>query len=349
MTLGVAHDGRHTLTALRLLLALAVLLSHSWPLSGAGPDPQLGGVSLGGYAVYGFFALSGYVVTGSRLRHDLTGFLVRREARIFPGLWASLVVVALVLAPIAAWAGAGTYGPWDAFGFVVRNITTVVVQGNIGTLLSGAPVPWAWNGALWTISLEVASYLVVAAVFSVPLARRFPWQAAAVLVALTTGWTMALGWTDPVDRVGWPIQLLRLLAFFAAGSLLWTLRERVSTRPAWALTAALVVLAATLTGCSAVVAPLPYAYLLLSLARFLPDLHRDLSYGVYLYGFPVQQLLHQLVPGAQGWTFAVLAAPPTLALGWLSWHAVERPALRWAASLRHGSPSSRREAVPSRA
>jgi peptidoglycan/LPS O-acetylase OafA/YrhL len=348
MTLGLAHEGRHALTSLRLVLALAVLLSHSWPLSGAGPDPQLGGVSLGGYAVYGFFALSGYVVTGSRLRHDLTAFLVHREARIFPGLWASLVVVAVIFAPVAAWAGAGAYGPWDAFGFVVRNVTTVVVQGNIGTLLSTAPVPWAWNGALWTISLEVACYGVAAAVFSAPLARRRPAPTAALLMVLTTAGTIGAPWDHPLDKVGWPIQLLRLLAFFAAGSLLWTLRDRVSARPAWALAAAAVALTAGVTGLSAVVAPLPYAYVLLSVARFLPDLHRDVSYGVYLYGFPVQQLLHQLLPSAHAWTFAALSAPPTLALGWLSWHVVERPALRWAASLRDRQLPRQLEAVPSR-
>ena len=53
----------------------------------------------------------------------------------------------------------------------------------------------------------------------------------------------------------------------------------------------------------------------------------DLSYGTYLYGWPVQQTLHALLPGS---TALVLLAPSiviTLAVAALSWSAVEKPAL----------------------
>jgi peptidoglycan/LPS O-acetylase OafA/YrhL len=156
-----------------------------------------------------------------------------------------------------------------------------------------------------------------------------------------------LGWDQPVDRVSWPAQLVRLLAFFAAGSALWTVRAYVPTSPRLAVLAGAIALSIAGSGFSALLAPLPLAYALLSLARFLPDVRRDLSYGVYLYGFPVQQLLHQTIPSVHGWTFALLASPAVLGLGWLSWEVVERPSLRWAASQRSNRQSTRRDAVPS--
>jgi peptidoglycan/LPS O-acetylase OafA/YrhL len=341
VTLARALEGRSCLTWVRLLLALAVLLSHSWPLSGAGRDPALAGVSLGTYAVYGFFALSGYVVTGSRVRHDLPGFLLRRQARIFPALWTSLTVVAVAFAPLAAATGRGAYSAIDVVGFVVRNFSTAVGQPNIGTLLSSAPVPWAWNGALWTISLEMSCYLVVALVFCAPTGRRVPLRRAAVWNVMAAAAVVFVGWDHPVDRSSWPQQLVRLMAFFAAGSLLWAARHQIRVTPLTLAASGAVVVAAALVGATPLLAPLPLAYTLLGAAQYLPDLEGDISYGVYLYGFPVQQVLHQALPSAHRWLFAFLAVVPTVTLAWLSWRTVERPALRWAASLRaQGSPSA---------
>src|ERR671927_618625 len=74
----------NSLNFLRLLLALTVIVSHAWPLGGLGKEPLLDGRSPGGYAVYGFFALSGYLITGSRLNSRLGDFLKRRVLRLYP-------------------------------------------------------------------------------------------------------------------------------------------------------------------------------------------------------------------------------------------------------------------------
>lgn len=90
------------LNLLRLILAAIVIISHSWSAGGFGPEPRIGDLNLGAWAVGGFFAISGYLVTGSRLRLALHHFLLRRALRILPGFWACLLLVSFVFAPIVA-------------------------------------------------------------------------------------------------------------------------------------------------------------------------------------------------------------------------------------------------------
>jgi peptidoglycan/LPS O-acetylase OafA/YrhL len=93
----------NSLNAVRLVLASMVLVAHSWPLSGLGQDPAIGGEHAGPLAVAGFFAVSGYLIAGSRLRLSLPQFAWNRLLRIYPGYWTVVVVIGLVLAPLASW------------------------------------------------------------------------------------------------------------------------------------------------------------------------------------------------------------------------------------------------------
>jgi hypothetical protein len=68
-------------------------------LGGFGHEPALGDATIGRFAVGGFFAISGFLVTGSRLRLPAGAFGWRRFLRVFPGLWVCLLVTAFVLAP----------------------------------------------------------------------------------------------------------------------------------------------------------------------------------------------------------------------------------------------------------
>ena len=93
---------------------MAVVVSHTWPVSGAGPDPSIGGLSLGGYAVLGFFGISGYLITGSANRLSLADYCRKRILRIYPGLWVCLVVTAFGFASLAAWLRHVTFDPASA-------------------------------------------------------------------------------------------------------------------------------------------------------------------------------------------------------------------------------------------
>ncbi len=97
------HDRDNAYTALRLVLALMVVVGHSYELGGNGEDPlqRVSGTTLGELAVNGFFALSGFLVTRSALNSSsMYSYAAKRALRILPGLWVCLLVTGLILFPI---------------------------------------------------------------------------------------------------------------------------------------------------------------------------------------------------------------------------------------------------------
>src|SRR5689334_20563907 len=171
-TVGESLSGpRNALTSTRLILAAAVVTSHTWPVGGFGSDPHLGDLTLGSFALFGFFAISGYLLAGSRNRLSLAAFLLRRGARIYPGLWVALVITAFVAAPIGSLVGAGPFDPMSAAKFVLNNSVGVLTQPGIGTQLAAVPAAAKWNIPIWTLGFELLCYVAIALIFSVPLLR----------------------------------------------------------------------------------------------------------------------------------------------------------------------------------
>ena len=330
MTLGDRLAGRdNALNFVRLVLAALVIVSHSWPLSGTGSDPSLGGTTLGTFAVGGFFVASGYLVAASRLRTSFRGFLWRRSLRIYPAFWCVLVVTAVVFAPLSTLLAPGELSPRSAVSYISSNASLLIRQGGIFDTLGSAPYARAWNGSLWTLVYEFLAYLGCGVL--VWLFRRH-------LVAGTVGvllTTVALSkWTSTADSPfgEFGAQGFFLFAFFAAGMLVFTVQDRVRPTPLLIVGAALLTLLATWTGQFRYLAPIPIAILVLSLGALLPirlGSVNDISYGVYVYAFPIQQLLAvQGFSGRSPWLFALVATGLVVPFAWASWRFIERPALR---------------------
>jgi peptidoglycan/LPS O-acetylase OafA/YrhL len=87
---------RNSLNFLRLILALAVLFSHSITLGMFGSESILGKTTLGTVAVFGFFGISGFLVAGSAARNNVGRYLWQRFLRIFPAFWICLLVTAFL-------------------------------------------------------------------------------------------------------------------------------------------------------------------------------------------------------------------------------------------------------------
>lgn len=351
-TVASRFDSRHnSVNALRLVLAGLVLVSHTIQLGTNGPDPvgrlTRSSVDLGTIAVDGFFALSGFLITRSFLRSpSVWRYLWRRALRILPAFYVCLVVSAAVIAPLA-WvlsrgdlAGYPVVGDSSATSYVWRNAGLFIGQFSIAGAFEGQVV----NGSLHTLFYEFACYLLVALVGAVGVLAHRP----AVVVGLfALAWvvTLAEALTTTGLVVGHPARelMLRFGTMFLAGSvgLLYADRIRLTGRGG---AVAAIVLAGALLLCAPVqgdartvltyslVAPLAVAYVVL-LAGASPRLQRigsrrDLSYGLYVYAWPVQVTL--LVLGAAQWWLPVYFAASlaiALSLAFLSWTLVESPAL----------------------
>jgi peptidoglycan/LPS O-acetylase OafA/YrhL len=353
---GPEPSHRNGFGLLRLVLASSVILQHSLALTGHIDDTFIGWwrpASIGDLAVSGFFAVSGYLLFASARRNSPRQYLSLRFHRLFPGYWASLVVVAFVAAPVAALLGAGTYqllGTQSAMTFVVMNSTLVVLQHGIGDLLASNPWPLALNGSLWSLAPEFCCYLIL--LVTVLLGRRGKvsvdvWLGT-VLVGCVT--VMTLNRLFLHTGIGDALGLLAGLGLaFFTGSLVqhrgWL--QRPSTRTT--LLALLAVAGVVAVGLWAPVGPIVLAVALIAVGRRLTtgwasrvDEHRDVSYGVYLYHFPVIQLLVAagVVPLTVVGALTVLA-PATfvlvLPLAAASWYVVEKPAQDRARRLRRAA------------
>jgi peptidoglycan/LPS O-acetylase OafA/YrhL len=329
----------NSLNLIRLALALLVLVAHGFYLSGAGTGPSFQGENLGGWAVFGFFTISGSLITASRFANPFRRYLLLRVARIYPAFLVCLVVTAGVFAPIA-WAAEGR--DWSGFlatpttpsAYVLDNLGLRINAYDVAGEPSAVPYPGAWNGSLWTLYFEFICYLLVGLLVCLTVVRRHPWLLGPAFAVSVLAWATVDAWGPNAHPD--LVLLARLLPAFLGGALVSVAMRGQPFRRPVALAAITLagVLVVTVDPWGAQLASPLITYALLWLATVLPSpliaRRHDISYGVYIYAFPVQQLLvyagaHRL--GLVG--YDVLAALATAAIAVMSWRLVERPALHW--------------------
>lgn len=278
----------NALNFLRLCLASSVIVGHSWGLSGWGAHPLAG---LGGWAVQGFFIISGYLIAGSRLRLRLVPFFWRRTLRIMPAFWACLLITGFVLAPLSTLLSGETYQLGDGWQYVTTNFWLQINQWNVGSTLSSVPFAGVWNGSLWSLWYEFGAYLAAGVLLTIPLVRRHrPWVLGSLLVLLMVLGAAAAGPLQ-IDTVLY-VQTIRLGSYFLAGMLLHSLRDQIPVNRWWALASLLILVGLFWSGLADHFGPLPMAYLIFWLGATLPTrigAVNDISYGIYIYAFPMQQ------------------------------------------------------------
>ena len=330
-TVAAALSSRdNSLNAVRLFLAAGVILAHSWPLGGYGPSAF---ERLGALGVNGFFALSGFLIAGSRMRNGFGTYLSRRARRIFPGFWGCLAVTGFVLAPLGGLIGGHGWNPAQSLAYVLDNAALVMTNPDIGGTLAGAPNPGMWNGSLWTLMYEFAAYLLCGAALGLVWVRR---HLAACAAAATIALPLLSWWVGDLPGAAHMVtSALRLFSFFAAGVLAHALRDRlrISTPVAVLAMATVAGLAFASESALNLLAPIPLTYALLHIGatwRTSIAAKEDHSYGLYVYGWPVQQVLGMLGLGSlvPVPVFALVSFVCTLPLAIASWRLIERPALQ---------------------
>lgn len=320
----------NALNFLRLVLAALVIVSHAAPIGGYGEALRFGGVQFGTLAVGGFFGISGYLITRSGVNSALLPYLWRRFLRIFPGYWGCLIVVGLGFSALAG-VSRGGWSPAIGMEYVLSNVTMVFVGDPLSGTLVGAPFPATWNGSLWTLRYELLCYIAVGFALLIPRIRRIRLVVPLAFAALTAV-------SVCVQFFGGPLavrDIALLVPFFLAGATLYRCSHRILINWKLASGAAALLLVVMMFGFGKSLAALPVAYLCIWMGVVLPPSFRrigsrnDLSYGMYLYGFPAQQML--VLAGAHHLgllAFMVLGLAASVPLAAASWILIERPAMR---------------------
>lgn len=343
---------------LRLFWAIAVLFSHCFALPQGGnhrePLAMLTNAqtTFGSLAVDAFFVISGFLIAQSWLRsRGQADYLRKRVLRIYPGFLVAALFCAVIVGPLASDSVAAYLHGFQprVIGRFVWSVLTLS-QLTLPPVFLHLPSQGEVNGSLWTIRYEFWCYLLLAALGALGLLKRRGAVAGLFLLVLllhtAQEWFYpGIGQGNDVFKAGllhgrefpllgnldrWP----RLLAFFLAGTVCYLYRERIPRSPRLALVSVLLLALCLRWGLNAML-PLCGTYLLLYAAGSPHHLGKaltqraDLSYGIYLYAYPVQQLLIQWL-GAQINPFVLfaLATPTVAALAWLSWKLVEQPVLR---------------------
>lgn len=352
---------------LRLILAMLVLVSHTWPLGGFGPEPGSPlaprYLTLGGFAVAGFFAMSGMLVGRSALRRSTGEYARARILRIVPGYWVAVMFSGFVVAWLGwlhergAVSGFISTDPAGPLGYVGRAALFPIefVHGVYDIFVSSTPFGQQTsssfvNGSLWTLPYEMRCYLVVGLLAIV--ARRFgnrttitaAWfLVAALAIVRSERPALADAVLDPyVDRL-----LIMLTLVFLSGSLVavWAPKIRLfGLLPLLALVVGLLAghrslaLSEHVGGAALALILPPIAAVLAPLGALLRGV--DLSYGMYLYAWPVQMLVAMYSLASGPWVFIAISTVITALLAAGSWFLVEKPAMvRWK-SPRPGSTQS---------
>lgn len=328
------EQDRNNFALIRLALALAVVVSHAFSVTtGTLTDEPLTvstGFTLGEHAVNGFFAISGFLVTMSFDRRGWRDYAIARILRIAPGLIVAVLAVSLLLGAAMTALHLDEYLQSPGLRrFITATLTSF--KSNIALPGVFADNPFTFPmGTVWTLKYEVMCY---AGVFAIGLLGLLRSRIAAL--ALVLGLAMALAGLDLLrpDAPKGMETALRLPLIFAFGGALyvWRGQARLSGLLVLALILATWLSAGTFLYKTLLFTGTAYGILWLALSpmltRFAYEPKADLSYGTYLYGWPIQQSLHALWPGAAAWVLLPPSIILTLIVAALSWTLVEKPAL----------------------
>lgn len=325
--------------AIRLLAAVTVIFGHAHPLTGVASQALLGN-AVQALAVKIFFVISGYLIcTSWTLDQNPARYLKKRALRIFPALFVICALTIFVVGPLTTSLPIARYFSYHHTFDYFRNVLLYPIYDLPGVFANNV-YPIAVNGSLWSLPVEFSMYLALPLVLLLGTAFR---SKSLVIVVTLLFCAINLKFvridppaTHPVFYGSDLISALDVAPYFMLGALVKVCRLERMLDPVVALF--LVFLTALIPPSSAVGSEsvlfflLPYCTLSLALARH-PLLSKagrfgDFSYGLYLYGFLVQQTVnhftHNTLTALQN---ALVSLPVALALAVLSWHYVEKPML----------------------
>ena len=337
--------GANNFDLIRLLAALTVIFGHSFYVFPTGgyhePVTLLVKRNFSGTLAVGtFFFISGMLISQSFERsNSALRFTVMRIARIYPGSIFCLLITVFVIGAIATTLPAGEYLVDAQTTCYLRDNWSFFSHWPMCTTLPGvfttnhfAPAP---NGSLWTLQPELVCYIYVLILGSMRcLTSSF--RILSTLGGILLLHAVAPGWV-PYFSDDHYTDVLKVGLFFMSGVAAFAVREKLPIRPRYA--ALLIVLAASLQDTAvqeyALYGALFYGVLVAAASTTFRRLALpgDYSFGVYIYGWPIQQTVQHFLPHLTSYPSNLICLPAALVAGYLSWILVERRTLQKAQML----------------
>lgn len=329
-------------TLLRFILAWSVLIGHSFPISANGSDPismlLLPYEWIGSIAVSGFFAISGYLVTASFAQRGAVAYIASRSLRLYPAVIVYSLVTILLIGPLCASVPLEQYfhsNPWAN----LWNATLWEWKYNLPYVFAHNPLAGATNGAAWTLPVELRCYVLVLLLgFFGAFDTRIRANAALLILLAATHFSYV-----SLPLFGQSSNFASPLTFFLLGALAWVNRSALPLNWVLAVAALIGPFVAVKAGFFEYVFPICLTYLLFIFTYRLPHFNMDqlgdISYGVYIYAWPIQQTVWR--PGQSAYMNILISTAIVFPIAYLSWRLIEKPAM----SMRKKLPSFKSKAA----
>ena len=328
---------------IRLVASVAVIFYHAFPLTNSGDDPltELSNYhfSLGGLAVTTFFVISGFLITRSFERSKtIKDYFAARALRIYPALFVVIVLSALILGPTF------TTQSWSAYFTDIKtykyftNIFALRIQNSLPGVFHLNYFPDYINGSLWSLPVEILCYVLVAIIGMIAKGKL---RLGIVLSALVAVYL----YFHP-DMLNKPQYYVNIFNFFAGGCF-YMLRHKIRMNYIAASVMLLLFISSVkIPGVipSMLVSGISFSYVVLFIG-FIKNSpvenitkYGDFSYGLYIWAFPVQQILSLYFSHWNAYVHFFVAAVITFMFAVLSWHLIEKRALAYKSIIRQRSP-----------
>lgn len=343
----------NNLDFIRLALAILVMFCHCFVLyygTEESVEPLFvasgGQASIGTLAVNFFFTISGYLILQSWYRSEgLWDFLKKRVVRIYPAFIVASLLCIFVFAPLGTIDWFQPYGYWlelyKSLNYLWLAQDMLALQAPwVPNTLKYVPIPETINASLWTIKYEFLCYLAVPVLAFTRVLRQkhilvLLFIVAQALFALQHNFNINyFGWKEfPV--IGKPDFTPRFFCHFLAGMCFYSYRNRIPrSRTLFSIALTIFCIALFAIKGLSYVQPIFGSYVLFYLA-FTQSISfknfskaGDFSYGIYVYAWPVQQLVivffEKHLNVSLLFMLSLMFAFP---LAWLSWHYIEKPFL----------------------
>ena len=320
---------------LRFISSLFVIISHSYSLMGKDEEELMLVISnhtyhFSSFGLICFFVISGYLVSQSLFNSSsILNYAWKRFLRIVPGLCGVILFSMLVIGPLFTTSGLAEYFSSPHTYSYFRNVIFILpLQWELPGLFMSNPER-SVNGSLWTLTLEGRLYIGIALVYVLQFFRKRIIPAFAfILLVILSPWIYTL--------IGSAYSLAYIFGlYFVAGSIAALYKKEIRHNKWFFLLA----LATTILRCfSAVFDPfifLAFTYIILYIGH-LPSVlnhfgrYGDFSYGMFLFGFPIQQSIIHVSNGNISIPLLILVSIIlTLPFAVLSWKLIESKALKY--------------------
>lgn len=319
----------NNLNLVKFIAALFVIISHAYPLCKGAEyndilsDLSRNSIAFGSLAVAIFFMSSGFFVTKSLLKSkDSKKYLHNRFIRIFPPLWFTLIVCILVCGLFFSTYNLGKYFLSIDFLKYCLNFILIPIHNLPGVFMNNI-YPGVVNGPLWTLPIEFVCYLVLLLAYKLNLVNKKSYKYVALLVIVAFVGINLI----PLSIKGY----IQPCFLFFWGSFYWIYRDKITMKNTYFLISLVAFVLLIVLGYGQVASFLFVPYLTLYIAFCLPQCNNrlaslgNLSYDIYLCGWPIQQMIISLFGGSMLVGMNILISIPlSILVGYITYSLVEK-------------------------